>query len=119
MYAWATAASCGFALLDIYYARRIAGAAAASSETADLLLVASLALTLLALAAIGLSWNVPAARNLVIASLALSLLGLFAPALLSPIIPPGSALGPALRIAFSVAVSFLAFAGFRRLCTAR
>ena len=112
VYAWATAVYFGIALIDIMYARLVPEAAAASSEVADLMLLVSVALVLVALVSIGLTWNSRVARNFLIASLLVSLLGFATPAVLSPFLQDGSAVGAGIRIIIGGITSILAFMGF-------
>jgi len=115
LYAWATAVSFGFVLLDIMYANLVPEATAAFSEVADFLLLVSAVTVLAALGAIGLSWKSRAARSLLLASLVVSFLGFFAPALLSPLLQDGSAWGAGIRMIIGGSISILAFMGFYRI----
>jgi len=112
LYAWAAAVSFGIALIDVVYARLVPEATAAFSEVADFLLLVSAATVLVALTAIGLSWHSRVARNFLIASFVVSLFGFLAPALLSPFLQDGSALGAGIRLVIGGAISILAFVGF-------
>jgi len=114
LYAWAAAVSFGIALIDVVYARLVPEATAAFSEVADFLLLVSAATVLVALTAIGLSWHSRVARNFLIASLVVSLFGFLAPALLSPFLQDGSALGAGIRLVIGGAISILAFIGFHK-----
>ncbi len=112
LYAWVATVSFGIVLIDIKYARSVPEATVAFSEVADFLLLVSAASVLVALAAIGVSWNSRIARNFLIASLLFSLFGLFVPVLLSPFLHDGSALGAGIRLIISGTISLLAFMGF-------
>ena len=112
LYAWLAAISFGLVLLDIIYARLVPEEATALSEAADFLLLVDVITVLVALGAIGLSWNSRAARYFLVASLAVTILGFLAYMLLSPFLQESSSLGTGIRIILAGSVSVLAFMGF-------
>jgi hypothetical protein len=112
LYAWLAAISFGLVLLDIVYARVVPEEATALSEAADFLLLVDVITVLVALGAIGLSWNSRAARYFLVASLAVTILGFLAYMLLSPFLQESSSLGTGIRIILAGSVSVLAFMGF-------
>jgi hypothetical protein len=117
VYAWLTAVSFGFVLLDIVYAGLVPDATRALSEAADFQLLVNFMTILAALGAIVLSWNSRAASGYLISSLAIIFLGFFIYMLLSPFLQDGSSLGMGIRIILGGSVSVLAFMGFFRFCS--
>lgn len=115
LYAWLAAVSFGLVLLDIVYAGLVPEAAVAFSEVADFLLFVNAVTILVALGAIGLSWNSQASRNFLVASLAVIILGFSAYMLLSQFIQESSSLGTGIRMILAGSVSVLAFMGFYKL----
>jgi hypothetical protein len=116
LYAWLVAVSFGLAWLDITYARLLPDAADAFSEVADFLLFVMFVTTLAGIGAVGLSWKIRVARNLLAASLLIVLVAPFvALAILSPEARESSAAGSIVRLSISGVASVLAFAGFHRL----
>ena len=117
LYAWLTAVSLGFAVLDVLYARLVPEAAGAFPEAADFLLLIQAVTVLAAVGAIGLGWQSSGARNLLVASAGVIPLGFLTYALLSPVLPDGSPLGAGIRILLAGAASVLAFAEFAKMRT--
>ena len=115
LYAWLAAVSFGLVLLDIVYAGLVPEAAVAFSEVADFLLFVNAVTILVALGAIGLSWNSQASRNLLVASLGIIILGFLAYMLLTQFMQESSSLGTGFRIILAGSVSVLAFMGFYKL----
>lgn len=114
LYAWLAAVSFGLVLLDIVYAGLVPEAEVAFSEVADFLLFVNAITILVALGAIGLSWNSQASRNFLVASLAIIILGFLAHMLLSQFLQDSS-LGTGIRMILAGSVSVLAFMGFYKL----
>jgi hypothetical protein len=120
VYAWSTAAYFGCVWLDVLYGRLLTEGGSAPREVADVLLAASAGMVLAGVAAVGLGWYSPSARQFLLASLALTLLMLMAPALLSGIVHgAGNTFGASLRILLAAGVSSLAFIAFGKLEGAR
>jgi hypothetical protein len=110
MYAWTITLYFGAVLLDVVYSRPMTGsigtaAQGALNEVSDLLLMIEAFALVAGLAAIGLSWGVPAARTLFATSLVVALLPtLLAVMVLLPLsrTSPGApilAYGPLIRLA--------------------
>gem|GEM_PF-6019291 len=112
-YTWVVAISFGAVIIDIMYSRLAPDAEAAFSGVADFLLLLYAVTLLAAIAAVGLSWHLSAARNFFIASLAIICVGFLIPVFLSPLFRGvhSPALGTWIRIAISGLPSILAFIG--------
>ncbi len=113
-YAWISAVLFGGILLDIAYSKAlssITGTAGAFSFVSDVFLWIGFITVLAALAAIVLSWNSAAARNLLIASLLFFSLEFLIPLFFASFLQntEGFALGPWLRILPTGIASILAF----------
>lgn len=112
-YAWLVAVSFGAVLLDVTYAGLVTDP---TNEAADLLLVIVGLAFVAGVAAVTAAWRSTAARNLLLVSLALAIGEFLVPALAGSIIRDAGAtipaLGPALRLGGSAAVSVTAFVAF-------
>jgi len=120
LYAWVLAASFGAAVLDVVYAKTIAGVVDAAqtvrifSEVSDFLLLPLVLATIAAVSALAFAFNARPARTLIVASVAM----MFAPILLHVLLGPlltESSVGTWLRLVGGGSASALAIAGLERL----